>query len=147
MNRFLYHFNINQACLFDLDVLILMKKGFNARKIISVSEIRVDKNSEKISNERLFLFDPISKNWKTLNSLYETKIIKEITRYESLSKDRFKSILEIYSEIFKTISSMEKLNKIDLINFFHKISYFSFISIESLSQFWNEWKNKRALNQ
>lgn len=147
MNRFLYHFKIKKACLFDLDILVLMKKGFNTRKIISVSEIRMDKNSEKVINEPIFLFDPNSKNWKSLVTLYETKVLEEIIRYERLPEDKFNSTIEVYTEIFECLSSMDKLNKIELTNLFHRISYFSFISLESVRKFWNEWKIKRTLNQ
>lgn len=69
----------------------------------------------------------------------------EITQYENLSKEKFNSFIKVYTEIFKFISKIERLDKIELINLFHKLSYYSFISIESLNQFWNEWKNKRAL--
>ncbi|MFX1280900.1 MAG: ATPase, T2SS/T4P/T4SS family [Promethearchaeota archaeon] len=147
MNRFLYHFKIKKACLFDLDILILMKKGFNTRKIISVSEIRMNKNSEKVINEPIFLFDPNSRNWKSLVSLYETKVLEEIIRYERLPEDKFKSTIEAYTEIFECLSSMDKLNIIELTNLFHRISYFSFISLESVRKFWNEWKIKMTLNQ
>ena len=80
-----------------------------------------------------------------MKSLYETKLLTEITQYENLSKEKFNSFIKVYTEIFKFISKIERLDKIELINLFHKLSYYSFISIESLNQFWNEWKNKRAL--
>lgn len=145
INRFLYHFNINESCLSDLDLLILMKKEFNKRRIFSISEIKENKSKGNKFNDVIFQYDPLSKNWKLLKSLYETKVLTEITQYENLSKEKFNSFIEVYTEIFKFISKIERLGKIELINLFHKISYYSFISIESLNQFWNEWKNKRDL--
>lgn len=145
MNRFLYHFNINQSCLSDLDLLILMKKEINKRRIFSISEIKQDKIKGNNYNNVIFKYDPFSKNWCLLTSLYETKVLTEIAQDENLSKEKFTAFMEIYVEIFKFIQKLDKLDKIRLINFFHKISYYSFISIKSLSKFWNEWKNKRNL--
>jgi len=145
INRFLYHFNINESCLSDLDLLILMKKEFNKRRIFSISEIKENKSNGNKFNDVIFQYDPLSKNWKLLKSLYETKILTEIIQYENLSKEKFNSFIEVYTEIFKFISKIERLDKIELINLFHKLSYYSFISIESLNHFWNEWKNKRDL--
>lgn len=141
INRFLYHFDINQSCLSDLDILILMKKEFNTRRVISVSEINDIKGKDKMINKPIIRFDPLLKNWKLLNSPYETKIITEIAKYEDLSQEKFNSFMEVYTEIFEYILKKDKLNKNELIDFFHKISYFSFISPKSVKQFWNKWKN------
>ena len=122
-----------------------MKKEFNTRRVISVSEIMDIKGKDKMTNKPIFRFDPLLKNWKLLNSLYETKIITVITKYESLSKEKFNSFMEVYTEIFEYILKKDNLSKIELTDFFHKISYFSFISPKSVKQFWNEWKNKRTL--
>jgi Flp pilus assembly CpaF family ATPase len=147
INRFKYHFGINQSCFSDLDLLLLMKKEFNSRKIISVSEIKQAKNDNNVINDTIFSFDPLLKNWTLMKPLYETKVITEITLYENLSKEKFTSYIDVYTEIFEFISKIDDLNQIDLINLIHKISYFSFISIESLIHFWDEWKNERTLYQ
>ena len=147
INRFKYHFDINESCFSDLDLLILMKKEFNRRRIISVSEIIQTKSLDNMVDESIFRFDPLLKNWTLMKSLYETKVITEIRRYENLSKEKFSSYMDVYTDIFQFISKIDSFNQIDLINLFHKISYFSFISIESLIHFWEEWKNMRALNQ
>ncbi|MBA7547958.1 hypothetical protein ES705_40399 [subsurface metagenome] len=78
INRFLYHFNINESCLSDLDLLILMKKEFNKRRIFSISEIKENKSNGNKFNDVIFQYDPLSKNWKLLKSLYETKILTSI---------------------------------------------------------------------
>ncbi|GAG06926.1 unnamed protein product, partial [marine sediment metagenome] len=39
MNRFLHHFKINESCLYDLDLIILMKKERNIRRVHSIYEI------------------------------------------------------------------------------------------------------------
>jgi len=80
-----------------------------------------------------------------LTSLYDTKVITEIIQYENLSEERFLTFIGLYTDIFKFIQKIDRLDKIKLTSFFHRISYYSLISIESLNQFWNEWKNKRDL--
>ena len=145
INRFLYHFNINQSCLSDLDLLILMKKEFNKRRIIAISEIKQNKTKGTIFNNVIFKYDPLSKNWRLLTSLYDTKVITEIIQYENLSEEKFLAFMGLYTDIFKFIQKIDRLDKIKLTSFFHRISYYSLISIESLNQFWNEWKNKRDL--
>ncbi|MFX0080131.1 MAG: ATPase, T2SS/T4P/T4SS family [Candidatus Hodarchaeota archaeon] len=145
INRFLYHFNINESCLSDLDLLILMKKEFNKRRIFSISEIKKNTSKGNSFCSIIFKYDPLSKDWKLLKSLYETEVLTEIIEYENLSKEKFTSFMKVYNEIFEFISSIKRLDNTKLINLFHRISYYSFISIESLNQFWNNWKNKRAL--
>jgi len=145
INRILYHFNIKKSCLSDLDLVILMKKEFNKRRIFSLSEIKENNSKGNKFNRVIFKYDPFSKSWKLLKSLYETKVLTDIAQYENLMEEKFTSFVEVYTEIFKFISNIGRLDKIELINLFHKVSYYSFISIESLNRFWNEWKNKRNL--
>jgi len=140
MNRFLHHFKINESCLYDLDILILMKKERNVRRVLSIYEI-CKSNSDKYYDS-IFKYDPSSKTWKLLKSLYETKIITELKEHEDLPIDKFKSIIKIYKEIFEYISEINDLDKIELVDLFHKISYYSFISVDSLNHFWGEWKKR-----
>jgi len=144
MNRFLYHFDINESCLYDLDLIILMKKEQNKRRVLSISEV-IKGNIEKDKyHDSIFNFDPFSKTWKKSKSLYETKTIKDLIKVENLPKEKFSSIVKIYQEIFEYITEINPLDKFELVDFFHKIAYHSFISVDSLNQFWGDWK-KRGL--
>jgi hypothetical protein len=120
-----------------------MKKEYNKRRIFSISEIK--QNNGTIFNNVIFKYDPLSENWRLLTSLYDLKILTEIVQYENLSKEKFTAFMEIYTEIFKVIQKIDRFDKTKLTNFFHRISFYSLISIESLNQFWNNWKNKRDL--
>jgi len=142
MNRFLHHFKINESCLYDLDLIILMEKEQNVRRVLSIYEIRKYKDEDNRYYDSIFKYDPSSKIWKQLKSLFETKTITELKKHEDLPMNKFKSIIKIYKEIFEFISEINVLNKIELIDLFHKISYYSFISIDSLNQFWGEWKKR-----
>jgi len=144
INRFLHHFKINESCLYDLDLLILMKKERNVRRVLSIYEICESKTGKYY--DLIFKYDPSSKTWKQLKSLYETKIITELKEHEDLPIDKFNSMIKIYKEIFEFISEINDLDKIEEVDLFHKISYYSFISVDSLNQFWGEWKKKRDLN-
>jgi type IV secretory pathway ATPase VirB11/archaellum biosynthesis ATPase len=139
INRFLHHFKINKSCLDDLDLIVLMKKDGNQRKIISISEIGNDLEIAKLYNN-LFQYNPESKKWNLLIPLFETKIVDELRRYEDLSRENFSKIIKIYADIFTFISKIKKIDNYKLINFFHRISYNSFQSYDILKNFWNNWK-------
>ena len=145
INRFVHHFKINKSCLNDLDLIILMKKDGNQRKIISISEIGDNLKIEKLYNN-IFQYNPESKKWNLLNPLFETKIVNELRRYEDLSRENFLFIIKIYNDIFTFISKINKVDNYKLINFFHRISYNSFQSYDILENFWNNWKKNRGLN-
>lgn len=145
INRFIHHFKINKSCLNDLDIIILMKKDANQRKIISISEIGSNLKKDKLYNN-LFQYNPESKKWNLVNPLFETKIINELRRYEDLSRENFSFLIKIYNEIFTYISKANKVDNYKLINFFDRISYNSFQSNDALENFWYNWKNNRGLN-
>jgi len=146
MNRFLYHFKINKSCLNDLDILILMKKRNNDRKVVGIYEI--NKSSEP--NEKLFTsifeYNPQTDEWPLLKSLSKTNMFLDIKKYEDLTEDKYLALIKIYSEIFEFLSNSEKIANIELINFFHRIAYYTKISYNSIKQFWNLWKKNRGLN-
>ena len=73
-------------------------------------------------------------------------MILDIKKYEDLTKENFLSLIKVYNEIFEFLLKSDKIENIELIEFFHKISYYSAISLDSLKQFWNIWKKNRSLN-
>lgn len=143
--RILYHFKLSESCLNDLDLIILMKKIFNRRRIVSISEIS-RKNEKNKLFKPIFLYNPESSKWSVLKSLYETNVIADIRKYKHLTRESFMQFIKIYEEIFNFIFKLKKIENMVLINFFHKISYFSLKSVEGLRFFWNRWKNDRSLN-
>lgn len=137
INRLIYHFNIKQPCLNDLDLIIMMKKGKNAnRKIISIAEVNFN-NDKGISIKSIFKYNPKTGNWDLKYPLYETKVIKKILNYEDLPKERFNSLIELYVSFFEKLSSLEKVNTGKLIDLFDKISFFSRKSLDLLYSFLN----------
>jgi flagellar protein FlaI len=146
LNRLLYHFDINKSCLTDLDLIIMMKKEFNERRIISISELNNTNMNHDKFYDSIFKYNPHTTNWDELKSIYETKIITDLTEYENLSEEKFILIMKLYTDIFKFISETSKLDNFVLIDLFHKIAYHSFNSVDSLNHFWYEWKKKWNLN-
>ncbi|MFX1241674.1 MAG: ATPase, T2SS/T4P/T4SS family [Promethearchaeota archaeon] len=146
MNRFLYHFKINKSCLNDLDILILMKKKNNDRKVVGIFEINKSlESNEKLFNS-IFEYNPQTDKWVLLKSLSKTNMFLEIIKYDNLTEEKFLALIKVYNEIFEFLSISEKITNIELINFFHKIAYYSKISLNSLKHFWNLWKKNRGLN-
>lgn len=137
INRFLYHFKINESCLNDLNLIVLMKKNNNNRRIFSISEIVLQDNKYY---DQIFQYNPYSQKWNILKTLYKTKIIEEIKKYEDLSEEKFNSIINIYQNIFNFLENNQKIKNSELVNLFHNISYYSNESLDSLKKFWNNWK-------
>ena len=146
MNRFIHHFNINRSCLNDLDLIIMMKKNYNERKVVGIFEISKTFNSDNKLFNSIFEYDPHIKKWVLMKSLYETNVILDIKKYEDIKKEDFYLYIEIYNEIFEFLLETTKINNLELIEFFHKISYYSSNSIALLKQFWQNWKKNRSLN-
>ena len=137
INRFLYHFEINESCLNDLNLIVLMKKNNNNRRIFSISEIVLQDNKYY---DQIFQYNPYSQKWNILKTLYKTKIIEEIKKYEDLSEEKFNSMIDIYQNIFNFLENNQKIKNSELVNLFHNISYYSNESLDSLKKFWNNWK-------
>ncbi len=146
VNRFLYHFNINESCLNDLDLIIFMKKYREGRKIISISEISdYAPNSNNINNI-LFLFNPKTSKWDLKSDLFKTRTINQLKMVEDLSVNSFNNYLSIYQDIFQFLLNSEKLDNQELVALFDKINYFSFKSYTALYDYWQKWKKYRGLN-
>ncbi|MHA2398186.1 MAG: ATPase, T2SS/T4P/T4SS family [Promethearchaeota archaeon] len=146
INRFLYHFNIEKTCLSDLDLIIFMRKEINKRRITLISEIKETWRNDETFFNLIFKYNPSEKNWAQLETLYETKVITDLKDFEEMGNKFFVSIMKIYIEIFDYISKINKLDNVKLIELFHKISYFSMYSLDSLADFWAQWKKNRSLN-
>ena len=146
INRFIYHFKIDRSCLSDLDLIILMKKDQNERRVIGIFEICNNPENTKNLYDPLFIYKPKLRKWIITKSLYETNVIQELLNYEHLPEEKFTSFMKIYREIFEYLSKHSRLNNNELIELLHKIAYYSSRSIESLIQYWNKWKKNRGLN-
>jgi len=147
INRFLSHFKIDQTCLNDLDLLVLMKKNNNERKIIQIAEIEASWE-DKVFLRPIFKYNPKSNDWDVMtDDLFGTKSIQQLTNFMNLDKESFSKYIAIFEDIFEHIMKNNKLPNTDLIEFFHKISYLSKFSFEKLEGFWNSWKtNMRSRN-
>lgn len=144
INRFLSHFKIDQTCLNDLDLLVLMKKNNNERKIIQIAEIEASWE-EKVFLRPIFKYDPKSNDWNVMtDDLFGTKSIQQLTDFMNLDDESFSKYITIFKDIFEYIMKNNKLSNTDLIEFFHKISYLSKFSFEKLEDFWNRWKTDMA---
>jgi len=141
LNRVVHFFNIDPSCLNDLDIIIFMKKSHFKRRMISISEICNENIDLSNKDEIIFNYDPETKEWILLKPLYETKVIQKIKNSEDLNEVKFNSYMDIYTNIFQYLSTVPRINNRELITLFHKLSYFSFRSIDKLRFFWEKWKN------
>ena len=145
VNRFLYHFRIDKSCLNDLDLIILMKKNSNERKIVSIAEINFDEDDDKTKYNVIFQYNPELKKWDQLHSLFDTQSIQNLRLYEDINQDKFISFIKIFEEIFSFLSETQKLKNHDLVELFHHLAFHSLESYESIKDFWRSWKKNRSL--
>ncbi len=146
MNRFLYHFRIDASCLNDLDLIILMKRDINKRKVAGIFETCKFTNARSKLYDSIFEYNPETNKWVLTKSLYDTNVTLDIKKYEVLSKENFYFFIKIYFDIFESLQKIKKIENLSLVNFFHQISYFSLKSFKALELFWNNWKKNRSLN-
>ncbi|MBY9007105.1 MAG: type II/IV secretion system ATPase subunit [Candidatus Lokiarchaeota archaeon] len=136
INRFIYHFNIDKACLNDLDIVVLMKKyrKNNHRKIFSINEIVLNSNNS-IKYNPIFQYNPTSDNWDEVKSLFSTKLTKKIIKFESFDKESFNFLINLYKKGFEHLYRDKKIENKELIEYFNKISYYSNDSNQNLENF------------
>ena len=146
INRVIYHFKIDKSCLRDLGLIILMKKNREKRFVDSITEIDDNLNGRGEIYINLFKHDPHTKKWNTLRDLYDSNIVKSLRKYEDLQKDKYEILFSIYQDVFDTLQKIEKLEITKLIEFFDRISFQSYNSIDGLRLFWDNWKNSCSLN-
>ncbi|MFX1275899.1 MAG: ATPase, T2SS/T4P/T4SS family [Promethearchaeota archaeon] len=140
INRFIHTFGINYSQLDDLDLLVLMKREFNKRRIASVSEIDLKHFQVGEHNREIFLLDPAVLDWKLLKNLYETRTINRLKKFENINQKSFESFIRLYEEIFDYLLTSDKISNDDLVNLFHELFFYSIISYEDAYKFWNEWR-------
>ncbi len=141
INRFIYHFNINSSCLKDLDLILLMKKINNDRKIISISEISEDLDGTNGFYQDLFIYKPNTETWQNIQSLYDSNCIKKVRLYEDLPEKKFTEIIDLYLDVFDSLKLYNRINNKDLISLFHGLSYYSRFKYNELEDYWRRMKN------
>ncbi|MBY8982135.1 MAG: type II/IV secretion system ATPase subunit [Candidatus Lokiarchaeota archaeon] len=135
INRFIYHFKIDKACLNDLDIVILMKKyRNNHRRIFSINEIWLN-NNNSIVYHPIFQYNPENDEWDQLKPLFSTKTIKNLVKFEYYNQESFNNLIDLYMKVFKYINIKEKIKNEKLIQLFDNISYFSNYSVSNLENF------------
>ena len=141
INRFLFHFKIDKSCLSDLNIIILMKKYNDQRKVASISEI--DEDNTKSS--QIFSFNTRLDKHEMSCNLFESKNVIQLRKYENISKDSFFLVLNLYRDVFTTLTKIEKITNEELIKLFDTLSYLSLHSYNQIEVYWASWK-KRNLN-
>ena len=142
LNRLVNFFNIDSSCLNDLDLVVLMKKSYYKRKMISISEIHRENGSYANKLENIFDYIPESQEWRLMKPLYNANVIQKLKKFEDLNEERFIAIMEVYNDVFQHLLKVPRIENHDVVSFFHKLSYFSFKSMDQLKYFWDRWKNK-----
>ena len=88
----------------------------------------------------MFNYIPKTDNWELNSSLFATRLIKQLIKFENISENIFNNYLAIYNNIFSWLYNYKLMDNDELVSFFHKVSFFSSISVTKLENFWTKWK-------
>ncbi|MEJ2250956.1 MAG: ATPase, T2SS/T4P/T4SS family, partial [Candidatus Lokiarchaeota archaeon] len=129
INRVLYHFKINRACLNDLGVLILMRKDINLkRRVLSINEIiGVNEENEKYYRE-IFTYNPKLEKWFLKYDLYKTSIVQGLKNSEDFNFSKFWGLIRYYYTFFLKVSKSNLISKNFLVELFNQLSQKTFLS-------------------
>jgi len=136
INRFLSHFKIDQVCLNDLDILVLMKKRGNIRKVIKIVEIEASWDGNP-HPRMIYEYDPMNNEWIfDKEALFNTKSVQQLKDFMKLDDLIFNRYMLVFEEIFQFLKERSKLANYKLIEFFDKIAYHAQKGIDDLENFW-----------
>ncbi|MFX1569020.1 MAG: ATPase, T2SS/T4P/T4SS family [Promethearchaeota archaeon] len=142
INRLIHTFGINFEQLDDLDILVLMNRELNKRRIVSISEIDLTNYHSGDYYREIFLYDPEAMKWNLIKDLYETKIVTNLKKFENLNKKIFNDFMILYEEIFSYLLNHEKIQNNKLVDLFHELAHYSIISHLEAQNFWEKWKSQ-----
>jgi len=140
LNRLIYFFDIEPSCLNDLGIVIFMKKIKYKRILISVSEITFEIENRITKINTIFNYIPEKDSWDLKSSIFDTRLMEQLIKFENICENTFNNYLAIYNDIFTWLYNYKYMENDQLVSFFHKISFFSNISITKLENFWTKWK-------
>lgn len=143
IDRLINDFHINHSRLDDLDLVVLMRKDFNSRRIVSISEIDINQFQTADHVREIFEYNPKTESWDVCKDLFEVKPIKRLLKYEKLDKNEFENLINLYEEIFIFLLKAKKISNDTLVDLFNKISHYSITSYILLQDFWSRWLKKQ----
>ncbi|MBD3351372.1 MAG: hypothetical protein GF364_07785, partial [Candidatus Lokiarchaeota archaeon] len=116
LNRWKYHFKIDNSCLRDLDIILILRKK-NNRMVYQILELEVENNI--IRKNEIFRYNPNTLSWDLIADIDRLRCLKRLMlssyEYKNLKKE-----LAFYKKIFEYFVSERNWNIIDQINVFHK---------------------------
>ena len=83
----------------DLDILILLKKIREKRKIVSISEIKHELTESEAVYRQIISYNPETEKWDILTDLFNTDTIKKLRKIEYIDDKRFYMYIQIYEDI------------------------------------------------
>ncbi|MHA1339875.1 MAG: ATPase, T2SS/T4P/T4SS family [Promethearchaeota archaeon] len=120
VNRWRFHFKINESCFNDLDILILLRRIGKWRFVQKISEILVTGNN--ITVKDIFIYDFLKEKWIQCEDFLKTNVIKKLVlkKNEILDIER---IIEFITQIFNELSNKKDFNIESQLDLFEKITY------------------------
>ncbi|MHA1776237.1 MAG: ATPase, T2SS/T4P/T4SS family [Promethearchaeota archaeon] len=124
INRWIFHYNINQSCLNDLGIIILMKRTNHQRFIHSIYQIVYIPVLKEIKILKLFNFDFQEHRWKK-NALQIQEFLDN--KYKNifiLKRNQLQSILDKIKEVIIELNNNKKFNFFQIDQLYRNINTF-----------------------
>jgi len=133
--RWIIHHNISPICMFDLDIMIHIKKlylnGRLARKVIKVCEvipIKCIENSRLIRTsistielKDIFVWNPKTSLLEVKSNLFETPVMQKIRELDYIHEDEFWSEINAYKSIFNELAVKHVFSPKEVVEIFDYI--------------------------
>jgi len=135
ITRWVIHHKVPVVCLFDLDILIhvkkLMLKGYEIRKVVRICEVKPPVLTDKLNEVNLsissvglqdiFSWNPASGTLERTCDLFTTPVLQRIKRLEFLDEGRFDKEINAYKLLFEELTHHKIFQVDEIIRIFHKL--------------------------
>ncbi|MBS7644303.1 type II/IV secretion system ATPase subunit [Candidatus Bathyarchaeota archaeon] len=133
--RWVIHHEVPIVCMFDLDILIhikkLMLKGCEFRKVVRICEIKppdtIDKAHEvnlaisSVGLQDIFSWNPARGTLERSCDLFTTPVLQRIKRLEFFDKERFDKEINAYKFLFEELARNKIFEVDDVTRIFHRL--------------------------
>jgi len=135
ITRWVIHHEVPVVCLFDLDILIhvkkLMLKGYEIRKVIRICEVKppvltdqvneVNLSISSVGLQDIFRWNPANGTLERTCNLFTTPVMQRIKRLEFLNEEHFDKEINVYKLLFEELARRKIFQVDKFIRIFHML--------------------------
>jgi len=133
--RWVIHHEVPSVCMFDLDILIhikkLMLKGYETRKVVRICEVKPPDSTDEahevnlaissVGLQDIFSWNPARGTLERSCDLFTTPVLQRIKRLEFLDKEHFDREINAYKFLFEELARNRIFDVDKVTRIFHKL--------------------------